>query len=284
MRIIAIALLLFLSLTAQTQHLFNFYEDWFGLDNYFNQVVVKANQIESIHIRIEDKKDGQKFKNKGAFLHYEFNAAGQLHQSMKSLVFTNRIDTSLQNLKYNAKGLIYKKEEIHGPFHFSYYFNYENQKPISELKIDASKAKLDTLYYRTFTYDSSQYEQHISILNDIGISFKSIQKTYTNDFKLQRQKTKYTRGHGSISFDYHYSDEKLTTIKQLSYFTKQEEQLTKFFYKANQLDEVLYFDNGKLKRKLGFLYKSNGLIDAIVERNLDERSVRIYYFMYRFLH
>ena len=65
---------------------------------------------------------------------------------------------------------------------------------------------------------------------------------------------------------------------------KQEEQLTKFFYKANQLDEVLYFDNGKLKRKLGFLYKSNGLIDAIVERNLDEKSVRIYYFMYRLIH
>lgn len=271
----------FLCLNSQAQLLLAS-EKWFGLKNYFNYQEIKDLNIEAIHIKIEDKKDGEIIRHKGNFLHYEFNSYGQLSESLKSIELANKKDTSTHSYFYDAKGLVYKTIEKYGPFSFQYFYSYNNSGLFKEIKIDASKSTKDTIHIRYFQNEVMDKTKLTYTLNSKKKAFKTLEMSYDSEGLLKTEKTSFSRGRNYLLKEFYYQNKKLSLVKTESYYVSKKQELMKVFYNLSLYKEINFFKEGNLSLKRVFTYRDDGLIKAVIERNYHDKSIRIYHFMYRF--
>ncbi|MEQ8908327.1 MAG: hypothetical protein RIC95_03985 [Vicingaceae bacterium] len=258
-------------------------KEWFGLTNYFDAKEIQANKIEAIHIKVEDKKDGEIIRHKGNFLHYEFNKAGQLRQSLKSIPLARKIDTSSYHFAYDAAGRLYKKSEEYGPFHFTYFHFYQDDQLHKEVKIDQSRKQNDSLHIRFFKLEEGEQKRVVHTLNQKKEPFKTTTQEFNQLGLLKKEKTSFRRGRSYELKEYSYHNQKLSLLREERFFVSKKERLKKFFYTENSYREISLFEEGEIVKKRGFTYREDGLIKAVIERNYREKSIRIYHFMYRFL-
>ena len=253
---------------------------WFELDNFFSKDAIAEQGIAAIHIKIDEKKDGEIIREKGDFLHYEFDAEGNLTQSLKNIRLANRIDT-LENLyTYNDKGQLIEKNEIHPPFHFSFHYQFKENRPIKEIKIDESKPLKDTVQQHLYSYKIQENGIIKETTYTNGLPFKKEQIRFGQNGRITSRKLSYQRGGAYRHTLYHYENNQLKKVRLTSRFSKKSERFKQFFYKEAQLNEVLIFEEGKRTHKLAVTYKKNGLIEAIIERDFWAKKIKIYYFLY----
>ena len=74
----------------------------------------------------------------------------------------------------------------------------------------------------------------------------------------------------------------LTEKRSFTSIGKQQTHLWKYSYKSGILDFIKHYENEVLIEKLGFTYLKNGIVSAIVTRDLKRKSVTIYKLDYNF--
>lgn len=273
--------LIFLGLSTFVQaQILDSSKEWFEMESFFNPEAIKAKGISAIHISIQEKKDGKLIKNFGQFLHYDFNEEFLLKKSFKSIPLKNGHDTSRTTFFYNNKGQLIKKSEKNGPFHFTYIYEYENGTASKEIKINEKTEKKDTLYERKLKSEKNDSTYIIESLNQYGKAYKTEKITYNQSGKIIKDRKNYSRGQNYTEVIYTYENNRLILSEKTSYFHKTKKQKKEFTYKNDKVEFVLFYKNEELIKKFGFTYQSNGLIAAVVERNYEEKSIRIFQFLY----
>lgn len=255
--------------------------NWFEMENFFNENELVKEGIEAIHIKIDEKKDGEIIQEKGDFLHYEFDPQGNLIKSLKSVKLANRVDTLQNRYHYNQDGQLLVKEEIHPPFHFSFHYQYTERQPTQEIKIDENSSKKDTIQQHFYSYK----KQENTIIKEIsydanGQAFKKERTQRGKEGRLESHKLSYSRGGAYQHTTFHYENDYLKKVRFVSQFSAKTERFKQFFYKNGKLNEILLFEDGKRIKKMALTYKKNGLIEALIERDFEAKQIKIYYFLY----
>ena len=231
-------------------------KEWFQLENFFDQESIEKNRISAIHIEALHKKDGEKIGSESQFLHYNFNEDFLLKDCFKSIPLKGGEDTARVYFEYNKEHLLVKKSEINGHFHFSYLFDYK-EKDISSLIIKS--------------------------LNDNGKAYKTTEIIYNSFGKIKKERVNFSRGQNYIEKRFTYENGKLVQSEKTSYFHKLEKHKKVISYSQGKFDYVYHFQNEQLLKKLAFTYNESGLISAVIERNYEEKSIRIFRFLYEVL-
>lgn len=255
-------------------------KEWFEMESFFNPEVIKSKGISAIHISIQEKKDGGLIKKANQFLHYEFNADFLLKKSYKSIPLKGGHDTSWTTFHYNKQNRLIKKSEKNGPFHFTYLYEYENGLAAKEVKINENAENKDTVYERLLKSEKHDSTLIIESLNEHGKAYKTLKITYNQNGKVVKERINYSRAQNYTEVVYTYENNRLIQSKKTSYFHKTKEQKKAFKYNKDKIEFVLFYKNGVLIKKLGFTYQPNGLVAAVVERNYEEKSIRIFQFLY----
>ena len=258
-------------------------KEWFQLENFFDQESIEKNRISAIHIEALHKKDGEKIGSESQFLHYNFNEDFLLKDCFKSIPLKRGEDTASVHFEYNEEQLLVKKSEINGPFHFSYLFNYKEEIISKEVKIDEQSSNHDTIYKRFFQCEKTDSSLIIKSLNDNGKAYKTTEIIYNSFGKIKKERVNFSRGQNHIEKRFTYENEKLVQSEKTSYFHKLEKQKKVFNYSQGKFDYVYHFQNDQLIKKLAFTYNESGLISAVIERNYEEKSIRIFRFLYEVL-
>lgn len=257
-------------------------KEWFEMESFFNQKAIISNHISAIHISIQEKKDGGLIQKAKQFLHYEFDEAFLLKKSYKSIPIKGGQDTSWSTFQYNEDGLLIKKSEKNGPFHFTYLYEYKNGLAEKEIKINEKAENKDTVYERLLKSEKHDSTLIIESLNEHGKAYKTAKITYNQYGKIIKERSNYSRAQNYIEVLYTYENNQLLKLEKTSYFHKTEKHKKVFSYKNNMLEFVQSYKNEILTKKLGFTYKNNGLVSAVVERNYIDQSIRIFQFLYDF--
>lgn len=260
---------------------FSFQEDWFENESFFVDSIISQRKIAAIHIWQREKKDGRHFKNERAFLHYEFNRSGQLKASYKSIVLKNKIDTAIFLFSYNQKGQLYKQSQQQGLFHFNYFYFYENNKLVKEIKIDVANNAIDTTYLHYFDHTTNNSSSRITTLNALKKPFVYLDSEYNLNGQLILETKSYHRNQAFTETTYTYEEGNLILVEKSNNRKSVFEKLT-IDRKHEKLDLISLYQDQELAKKHGFTYHLDGTPHAIIERNLEEMKITIYRMEYLF--
>ena len=262
----------------------NLEKDWFTHDAFFNEVEVKAKKIKSISILKQYKLDGKAFEIEEKVASYHFYNNGLTKQTTRFQNSKYGVDSTNFYFYYNSNETLFKRIEKEGPFHFIFYFTYNSGNLEKEVKIDGNSPNLDTAYLRLFENKIETQVTTTTHFNSIKKPFKTslIERDLFN--QTIRAETKFKRSSNFSKTLYIYELRQLNHKKKESYFgTKYSKLDYRYSYKKGFLDLIKVIKNEKTLFKYGLLYLPNGLIDAVVERNLNEKSITIYKFNYEFI-
>lgn len=275
--------LILLSLSAYSQ-LLNPSKEWFTQENFFSVEEISKQKIKKIIVYKQSKKDGKIFKDEYACAEYIFNENGFLKQAFKYTPGTVKDDTSIYSFYYNNSNQVYKRSEKQGPFNFIYYQMYKDKKPIKEVKIDGNSENLDTAYIHHLDYKFLQADKYeVNYFNSVNKPFKSIKVEKDLFDQVILHETNYERNANFTRIKYDYNLNQLNSkLIESSYGRTLTSTDWQFKYKNGFIDLVEKSVNEKLKLKYGILYKESHLIDAVVERNIANKSVTIYKLQYEF--
>ena len=264
--------------------LLNLSTEWFTEGGFFNEEIIQQYNIGSIGIYKSTKLDGAYFSSEKEALKYLFNSKGQLKQSFKFTSFTNKIDSSSFHFFYTKKNNIYKRIENEGPFSFTYYFIYQDKNLVKEIKIDNNSPCLDTAYIRLYNHewiDDQIFKT--TYYNSIQRPYQYKEEKFDLFGQLVYQKIQLARSLNFSEKKLSYTINQLTEKQKFTSIGKQQSHTWKYSYKKGVLDLIQHYNNDILIEKIGFTYQKDGLLSAIVTRDLKRKSVIIYKFNYTFL-
>jgi len=270
--------LLFLSSEAQ---FLNPTTDWFEAASFFNVKTLTNKNISDVHVMIRNKNDGEVIIDRGTFLHYEFGTNGNLKRFLKSIKLAQSTDTAIVEFYYNYENQIVKRSEKQGAFHYTFIYKYLNQLPTLAIKIDENSSSKDTLYKRTLKGEKQSNRLIIETLNEKGVPYKVKEIRYQKD-TLITERTTYLRNQNYSEKRFDYEEGKLKSYTSSSFFHKKQSSVWEYEYENEVLISAMLYEDGVKAKKRAFTFRDDGLIDAVIERNYLEKSIRIYNFLYRF--
>ena len=280
MRIQSLALLLLSSLACQAQ-VFDPKEEWFTMTSFFQRKEIADHQIQQIHIKIQSKKDGEAILKYSDFLQYNFNETGQMVRSEKSIPLGLIVDTACFIYHYNNEGQVIYRKEIQRNFNYSFIRLYQQDMPYRDIKLDENTIPFDTLYNRRLISKKSEYELVVKTLNDKSLPFMVQTETY-RDGQIYSNRIDYVRNQNYQEEAFGYENGKLIRKSLHSQFGDSKDSYWIFSYESNQLTSAEYYKERERSLKRVYTYSEDGLIIDVIERDFIEKSIKIYYFSYKF--
>lgn len=273
-------LLLFIPYTGFCQIL-NAEKEWFKVEGFFIDSIVKQHQIKSIEFKIFNKKDGDYIKSSTEKLYFTFNRQGQQLYGKHILKSVYKNDTIEVLYQYNHKNLCISKIDEFGFFRFKYDYSYDNDnKKIKEIKLDALDKKYDTLYIRYYKHYNATHKRHILTFNSSNKAF--LKESFVWEKNVLTHSLNYLMNRNFNETKYFYLNGVLVQKEYLSSFKKNKVIRVEFKYKQGKLDEISSFENGDLYQKRGIIYNEKTLPKNIIEREYRNKSVRIYEISYTY--
>ena len=248
--------------------------EWFTNESFFNEEVIRDQKIKAIHIWVSEKKDGKIFEKEHSFLHYVFNKNGAILKSYKEVPMKGKTDTLFHQYFYDSNNLCVKKIERLQPYHFIYHFSNENGKNTSEIKIDAHTK--DTSYHHQFKHKITDERHIVSVYNGSNKAYKFISTEYDKAGNIINKRKTFKRNRSYTESAYNFQDGLLQKIATTRFYGKKKINNSFLNYEDQMLQHMTVKENGKIKYKLGFTYDSKGLVDAIIKRNPEKKTVTIY--------
>ena len=269
------------AIQAQENQILKLEEDWFSNSNFFNPDVVQKHSIKAIHLWVSEKKDGQIFEKEKSFLHYLFNHKGQLIKSYKEIRLKGKVDTSIFSFHYDENGNCIQKDEERSPFHFSYFYQYKNQKIQTEIKIDRQTLDTNYIYYFQHRRTAEKHEIDVSHAPN-SKAFKTLITLYDSMGRkiVERKRFRQNRNYTETNYFYRENSQNFTKISEKQFYNSVQKQDKKFEYNDGVPDFMQVEKDGELDYKIGFTYNRKGLVKAIIKRELDRKMVSIYRFEY----
>jgi len=270
------------TLPAQVEHQLKLDAPLFTNESFFEPSVLKEQNVKAIHIWISEKKDGQIFEKEIHFLHYLFNSEGQLLKSYKEIRMGKKIDTSTFIFSYDQTGNCVRREEIRPPFHFVYFYHYQNQKLWSELKVDLQTGDTNYLHYFRHHQTDNIHQMHVSHQQNTEKSFKTTTTHFDSKGKkiVQRKSFSQNNSYTEIRYAYTEQDNRLKSIRETRFYSHKTSLKRILEYEGKRLEYMEVLKNGKQQYRLGFTYNHKGLVKALVKREPDRKMVSIYRFEY----
>ncbi len=252
--------------------------EWFGLDDFFLESIVKNHGIHQIEIKEELKKDGEMIKSGGNSYKYVFDSKGYL---FKSFIYSNihkRRDTSIRTVQYNFNMQITSETQDYGYYTFQYQNTYnDNSDLVKKLKLNPKTG--DTAFIREYVYDKLPDRQTISYLNSNGQAFKTETIEVSDSSKIIT--TQFVRNSNFTKQTFYYRP-LLQSVSTESHYGKSKRRSKDFIYNNGLLTDVIEFSGGRKSKRWGFVYSNEGLLNNIVMRDYDMKLVKIFNFDYQF--
>ena len=271
---------LFLSLCSYSQIL-DPYVDWLDLNDFFMEEEVANRKIQSIRLKLSNKKDQRSIQSKGESITYQFDRNGRLLSAMKSTATSLGFDTSIIQYNYDTKGRLILKKEEYGPFSFEYHYNYLSDTSYMSYKIANGASKGDTLYKRKHILEDSNGRHTESIHNGSGKAFIQYQSTYNSESLKTLDKTIYLFNRNEQKVKYIHENNRIVGKHFQKAFGQKQDKLVKYRYKNDYIEFVEFYREGAMYEKMAFT-EENELLKDIIIRNYVEKEVRLYRIEYSF--
>lgn len=282
MKLLLFTLLSFCGLFSNAQ-LLDLTSNWFGEEGFFVEKTLQDHNIKSITIEKSSKLDGKYFSSEQDALKYTFNTSGQLVQSLKFIPLADRTDSSVFTFFYNKTQKVFKREEKEGPFSFTYYFVYKDDKLQKEVKINNYSPNLDTSYIRFYAHEELDGNtEKVTYFNSIRRPYQYREDQFDLFGQLIHQKTSLVRSQNFSEKEFTYQVNQLIKKRSFTNVGKQQVNIWEYSYEKGILDFIKHFQDDALIEKIGFTYRQDGLVSAIVTRDMERKSVTIYKFSYTF--
>jgi hypothetical protein len=282
MKLISFLLFLLTSFTLLSQPLVPGMK-WFDNEAFFDDSLLLQEKIKSISISVSDKKDGSYFTPETPFLFYLFTADGQLLKSDKYISLKHRTDTSTLLFRYTPSGNLLVKTEKQGPYVFEYHYHYKKDKLQKEVKLAPLHIPKDTANLKYYKNSEQDTLLKRTVLNSSHKAYMEETKVHNQQGLLLLERTDYLRNSSFTEARYQYNQQgQLIQKKETSFFGSEENRELTFTYVGNLLEKVAFYENGKLRKKLAFTFNEQQLIEAVIERDLSKKEVRIYRLSYTF--
>lgn len=256
---------------------------WFDNETFFDDSLLQQKNIQSIRISVSDKKDGSYFTPERPSLFYLFSPKGQLLKSDKYISLKHRTDTSTLLFHYTPSGNLLVKTEKQGPYIFEYHYHYKNgalQKEIKLAPLHIPKDTANLKYYHNSRQDSLFKR---TVLNSSHKAYMEETRIYNQQGAMVLERTDYLRNSSFIEVQYQYNQQgQLIQKKEVSFFGAENNSEYSFSYDGKQLEKVSYYEKGKLLKKLAFTFNEQQLIEAVIERDVLKKEVRVYRLYYTF--
>ena len=167
---------------------------WFEPSGFFFPEELAKNNIREINIHLSEKKDADIIRNSATSFEYIFNSKGYLSSGKKRSKIGSRIDSSIVLFSYSNSNLPYKKAELNGPFHFSYYLFYnDNEELEKKIKIDLNSAKTDTLFIRYYKTVLIGNLKKTTVFNEINKAFQILSSKWIGSKTKRTERVEYIR-------------------------------------------------------------------------------------------
>lgn len=280
MRVFLFALFL-LSCVSSRAQLLDPTAEWFGLNDFFNEQVVKDRAITHLKIKVRSKSDGKIIEDSGEELFYAFNASGQLIKASKRVPIYTEYDTASVIRQYDQGKKMIRKLEHYGPYQFEYLYQYTSDSTFNSIKLRPSNADYDTLYFRHHLVKLIDETEVEKVSNRSGILFLSKEMKYNKHGRPLEKKIEYVFSQHQSKTIYSYSDERLIQMHYKMDYGQATNSLKNFEYLNGILNEVRHYEKDQLTKRIAFTY-ANHLPAAAIMRIVEDKEIKIFIFDYTF--
>jgi len=259
---------------------FDLEKEWLGEEGFFRQEFIKRNAIREIQISKSVKKDLEYFQDEQPYLKFIYNKSGQLEKSHKFIQMSNGVDTAIIEYSYNSANQVYKKRERQGSFVFDYFYFFEDGKMNKELKINAASESRDTSYIRRYSYSDEENKIIQTVYNSNGSPFMYWSTELDNKGKTLQTRNYFQRNQNFTEYNYAYNQDKIAKKEVIEYFRERNVLSNLYTYNNSELESILMTYNENLIEKFSFTYDKFQFPTAIIQREVEEKSISIYRLSY----
>jgi hypothetical protein len=278
---ITLSFLLLLTYFSSKAQLLDPSAEWFELNDFFEEQVVKNRAITHLRIKVSSKSDGKIIEDSGEELFYAFNASGQLLEAKKRIPLYRGYDTARVVIQYDRRRRMIRKYENYGPYHFDYLYQYTTDSTFNSIKLRLANAEYDTLYFRRHLVEKIDQTQVEKVSNRNGVVFLSKRLTYNELEKPLEEELDYVFSRHQSKTEYSYAEGKLIEMRYEMNYGQGTNSLKKFEYLDGLLEEVRHYENDQLTKRITFTY-ANNLPSAAIMRIVEEKEIKIFIFEYTF--
>lgn len=278
---ILLSLFLFICCFSSNAQLLDPSVDWFGLNDFFNEEVIRDRAITQLDIKVTSKSDGKIIMDSGEELHYAFNASGHLLSAKKRVPLYRGYDTASVDLRYDDSRRIIQKVEQYGPYHFEYRYQYTSDSTFNSLKLRPTKEGYDTLYYRLHQLKYFNDLEIERISNQNGIVFLTEKRKYNVIGNPLEAELEYVFSHHQRKIRYDYVGENLIQMHLKTDYGQRMNSKKNFEYENGILKEVKHYEKDQLTKRITFTY-AMGLPTAAIMRIVEDKEIKIFLFDYSF--
>lgn len=251
-------------------------QPWMDHANFFDTKDISALQIRSIEIYKNVKRDGKTMGKPQKKWRYLFNQDGLLIRSTKYFEYKSKVDSNSHVFSYNENKLIKKRDELLGRFHFRYLYSYDKYDKQSLIKLDMNQSPPDTNYVRYFEQlKNNNYVLELT-KNEIGLAFKKERRNYDMDGRLLKERISFVRNTQFAEQSFIYSNDLLNEVRKKSSSLNGVELKKIVEYKNGKIDLVKVYRDNELTAKYAYLFDDSGLLENIIERDLEKLTITVY--------
>lgn len=255
----------------------------------FTPSYISGNKILSMTIEVSTKEDNGRIKSKGFKDNYFFDAKGKPFKKITITKLSDLTDTSTTYYYYKDKNLTIARTATKRGF-TTYYYDYDDKGNLikevfcRETNVGESAelfklGKQEIQYMETYTYEElTPTQTRKKFYNDQGKVFKEGILHYNNKGELIEENIKFSFTGIRINTRYTYDDNK--KVLEKNYYSDASGEInetTKYGYDVNQKPTVeqLFRDNKMINETFFFYDKGNRLLEALITKNVADKSILI---------
>jgi hypothetical protein len=275
---------IFLGLTSlNAQLLNNKFGEAFTDKPFFNEILIKRNQIKQISGKFTMKKVGDIMRESQLERTYEFDKEGRLILSHETVPSKNGYDTLITYFEYDERGnlSIIRKKDQYG--FYVEYFEYDSLNRIvreekrRNINKNANSLKFELGEEFVVSFETSKYSDYgdqikRTIYNSYDIPFRDEINYYNEEGVLIEKVDKLRRTSGRKSTLYKYNEFGLLDSLQINsnQAGRNEEKIYTFEYDVNNnLAAKRYYRNGIYQTEFQILYdEATNLINYVLTREV----------------
>jgi hypothetical protein len=98
--------------------------------------------------------------------------------------------------------------------------------------------------------------------------------------RLIRKRNYFHRNQNFTELIYSYEDEKISEKEKIEFFVEKNVFLNKYDYIGGKLETISHLNNDEVLEKYSITYDKNHLPSAIIQREVEEKSISIFRISY----
>jgi hypothetical protein len=246
---------------------------------FFSPEYCAKNHIKAIRTEVMKKPSNRPIMRMANRDFYYFDTLGTITSRWSKTI---HFDTTLWSFETDGRKLLVWEYSSDSRGRRSFRYIRDENGNVTEV-IERDEKKLEVVGTEKFRYDydyEGQYKKYW--LNDEGLSYKYALVKVDSENRKIHEEHRFIRGAGKIERTYVYQNEWLIEYREMVRTTSRSDVAYQMKYNSlNQIIEMDEIQGGTPVFHTEFLYE-NGLVTAILEKELATQEITITKFSYEF--